>query len=497
MDFLNIKAVMFSYLLIQALCAAVIWALWRENRQRYAGMSFWLACYGVQLAGLLLILLRGHIPTFLSLGASHLTLIGGMMLMRYGLGLFLGKKTKNLPDWAMLAAFIFAQFCFYRFHAGLNAWNLNINAAILLLSLECLWTLLKGTAGSLRQIALPAASAFAALAVLSTLRIAYSMHSPLSENLFAASSTHSMLLLCYMVLVAGLTFSLFLMVNRRLLEDTKLDFSRRVKAEESLGAIEERFQKTFLATPMLMSLSEVATGRYIEVNNKYCEVTGFKREELIGKTSAEIGLINKETRDRLVKGFNGLSANIPELELRAKGGRKVICSYTCELVPFGDQQIMLAIAEDITDRKKAQQALKDSENRFKLVVEMAPEAIFIQTGGKFGYLNPACCALFGVKDKKELLGTDFMDRMAPEFRHAIRQRIKIQAETGRASPLMEQKYLRMDGTRIDVETTAIPVIFGGMESHLVFIRDITARKQAEAETLRSKKTEPDREPDKG
>ena len=477
MDFLNIKTVMFSYLLIQALCTAVIWALWRANRQRYAGLSLWLAGYGVQLAGLLLILLRGQIPPFLSLGLAHLALVAGMIMIRRGLGLFLGKTGKNLFDWALLSVFAAALCGLYLFHAGLNAWNLNLNAALLLLSVECLWTLLKVNDERLRRTALPATSAFAALAALSALRIGYSLYAPLGEDLLAVSGTHSLLLLGYMLLIVGLTFGLFLMLNRRLLEDTKADLARRVKAEENLGASEDRFRKAFLAAPMLISLSEVDTGRYIEVNDKFCQVSGFTREELIGKTSAEIGWVNKETRDRLIRESNGLSARVPEIELYAKGGRKVICSYACELVHLGGQHIMLAIAEDITDRKKAQEALKESENRFKLVVEMAPEAIFVQTGGKFGYLNPACCALFGVKDRKELLGTDFMERMAPEFRDAIRQRIKQQVETGGPVPLMEQQFLRMDGSRIDVETTAVPVMFGGIESHLVFIRDITERKR--------------------
>jgi len=82
-----------------------------------------------------------------------------------------------------------------------------------------------------------------------------------------------------------------------------------------------------------------------------------------------------------------------------------------------------------------------------------------------------------------------MDRMAPEFREDIRKRIKLQAETGKPAPLMEQKFLRADGSRIDVETTAVPVKFTGRDSYLVFVRNITERKRAEEELLRAQKLE--------
>jgi PAS domain S-box-containing protein len=489
MNFLDMRTVVFSYMLMQVLCAMVIWDLWRANRQRYSGISFWLAGYLAQVAGLLLVLLRGHIPALLSFAASHVSMLSGIILMRCGIGRFLKKDVSLRLDGALLAVFIFAQYYFYRFQPSLDIRNINLNLAILALSLECVWTLAKDTAPALRRIVLPAVSAFTALGVLSVLRISYSLHSPIGEDLFTAGGLHSLLMLGYVMLVLALTFGLILVVNHRLLEDTKADFERRVKAEESGRDSEERFQKAFKAAPVLMSLSEVATGRYIEVNDKFCQVTGFTREELIGRTSTEIGWINKEARDSLIKNSNGLSARIPEITLHAKGEKPVVCSYACELVRLGEQNIMLAIAEDITERKTAEAALNEGEARFKLVVESAPEAIFVQSAGKFAYLNPACCALFGVSGQEALIGTDFMDRMAPEFRDAIRKRIKLQVESGGPAPLMEQKFLRMDGSVIDVETTAVPVRFGGRDSHLVFVRNITERKRAEAEILRAQKME--------
>ena len=134
-------------------------------------------------------------------------------------------------------------------------------------------------------------------------------------------------------------------------------------------------------------------------------------------------------------------------------------------------------------RADAEDALRESEERFRTLVESAPEAIFVQSQGCFVYLNPAMLRLFGASTPEELLGKEFMERIAPEYHEAIRERIRVQRETGKPAPLMEQEYLRLDGSRVPVETTAVAVRFQDRDAHLVFVRDITERKRAEA-TLR-------------
>jgi len=136
--------------------------------------------------------------------------------------------------------------------------------------------------------------------------------------------------------------------------------------------------------------------------------------------------------------------------------------------------------QDVTERKQAEVRLRESEGRFHRLIESAPEAIFVQSQGRFVYVNAAAVKLFGASSSAELIGAEFMDRMAPEHRQAIRKRIARQMEAGEPVPPMDQEYLRMDGSRVPVETTAVAVRYEGAEAHMVFIRDITARRQAEA-----------------
>jgi len=161
-----------------------------------------------------------------------------------------------------------------------------------------------------------------------------------------------------------------------------------------------------------------------------------------------------------------------------KGATDYVLKHNlARLVP----SIMRALreAEEHIERKKAQEALRESEERFRMLVESAPEAIFVQSQGCFVYLNPAMLRLLGASMPKELLGKEFKKWIAPEYHEAVRERIRVQHDTGKPALLMEQEYLRLDGSRVPVETTAVAVRFQDRDAHLVFVRDITERKRSE------------------
>ena len=145
------------------------------------------------------------------------------------------------------------------------------------------------------------------------------------------------------------------------------------------------------------------------------------------------------------------------------------------------EQANCELEQDVAARQMAEAALRESEARFRSLVEAAPEGIFVQSQGRFVYVNPAMLRLFGASRVENLLGMEIMERIAPECREAVRERIQLQRETGKAAPLMDQEYLRLDGSQVPVETTAVPVRYQGRDAHLVFVRDITRRRQTEEE----------------
>jgi len=128
------------------------------------------------------------------------------------------------------------------------------------------------------------------------------------------------------------------------------------QAEDTLRESEEKFSKIFQQAPLLITLSEIETGRLLEVNNKFLEVSGFKRDEVIGRTVVEIGWNSEDQRSRLKQIFlkNGRVEGM-ELTLHRKDGREINCLYNGEAIVVNGKMQLLSIAQDITERKKAEE----------------------------------------------------------------------------------------------------------------------------------------------
>lgn len=150
----------------------------------------------------------------------------------------------------------------------------------------------------------------------------------------------------------------------------------------------------------------------------------------------------------------------------------------------GDLALALHALATERARQVVLQALHASESRFRTLVEHAPEAIFIQTGGRFAYLNPAAVALFGAGDEKALLGESVLDRFHPSMRAQVAERIKLLNEQHQQVARAEERILRLDGSEVAAEFSAVPFEHAGVRGALVFARDRTEHKEAEAERER-------------
>lgn len=259
------------------------------------------------------------------------------------------------------------------------------------------------------------------------------------------------------------------------------------KAEEELRTSEERFHSLYNAMSEGVALHELtydSTGKPINyvllgVNPAFETILGLKAGDVVGKTATEAyGTPSPPYLDAYAR----VAETGQPVRFEATP-ESIGRTFTISAVSPAKGQFA-TVFDDITERKKAEQTLRESETRFRSLIEAAPDAIFVQSKGFFVYLNRAAITLFGAVHENQLLGTAILDRIAPEYRDLVRDRIRIQLETGQRVPLVEQDDVRLDGSRVPVETTAMPILFQGKPSSLVFLRDITARKQAQAERER-------------
>jgi PAS domain S-box-containing protein len=145
------------------------------------------------------------------------------------------------------------------------------------------------------------------------------------------------------------------------------DITARHRAEEALRFSEEKFAKAFRACPLRVSIGTLAEGRFIEVNDAFLRDHGFTRDQVIGRTSPELGLwANPDDRRNLVRELER-GGVVREWEFRGqtRDGQVQITSLSAELIQVGGEACILAVATDITDRKRVEQAIRSSREELR------------------------------------------------------------------------------------------------------------------------------------
>ncbi|MEB3359890.1 MAG: MASE1 domain-containing protein [Synechococcales bacterium] len=157
------------------------------------------------------------------------------------------------------------------------------------------------------------------------------------------------------------------------LTGTVQDVTNQKEAEIALRESEERFSKAFGFSPDSISLSTLADGRFLEVNDSFLRLTGYRREEVIGRTSIDLNLwLTPDERDRVVGQMQQTgSIRNEEIVFRRKNGEMLITSTSLEIVPIQGEACLLCTARDITQQKLVQADLRFVAERDRLLGEIA------------------------------------------------------------------------------------------------------------------------------
>ena len=269
-----------------------------------------------------------------------------------------------------------------------------------------------------------------------------------------------------------------------------LDVTRRKEIEEALRQGEDILRSVCASSLDALVMID-GQGRALLWNPAAERMFGYTAAEMLGQPIHDL-LTPAALRQRFQESFptfqkTGRGAaigTIRELTARRKDGSEFPIELSLAAVQKGEEWHAVGVIRDMTGRKWAEEALRESRESFRRVVENAPEAIFVGTHGHFRYLNPAALRLFGVASDSELLGKPVLEIVHPDSRSAMTEGIRQVEELGVDMPPFTRKYLKLDGTAIDVEGYAVPFLYEGEKGGLVFVRDITERKRAE-EDLRA------------
>lgn len=259
---------------------------------------------------------------------------------------------------------------------------------------------------------------------------------------------------------------------------------------EVLRHSEEMFRGVISAVPVGIG---IVSNREVQwVNDSLLHLIGRQKEEII-KKNARIFYSSDEMYDQVGKQFyddlrEKGRAHI-EVDWQHKDGSILNIYLTGGAV---DQQAIsrgiVFAALDITERKRAEVELKESEERYRRLVEFSPDAIVVHSEGKIRYVNPAALTLLGATKASELIGKPFLDIIHSDYRDSVHQQIITLMKEDTALPLTEQKFIRLDdGSIVDVEVAAMPIVYKEKSAMQLVVRDISEQKKLQGQLLQTQK----------
>jgi PAS domain S-box-containing protein len=180
----------------------------------------------------------------------------------------------------------------------------------------------------------------------------------------------------------------------------------------------------------------------------------------------------------LIEGINDMFSQIQvrdgALTLARNELENRVQERTAELT-FVNQELSTEIAQ----RKRMEMELRESEERYRQLVEFSPDSILILDGQRILFVNGAALRMFGAKGQADLIGTLFLDRVTPEFSETTIARLRQVVQDHQSTPPLEERLLKIDGSFLDAEVQETPFIYLGQPAVQVVIRDISKRKEIE------------------
>ncbi|MFO0805105.1 MAG: PAS domain S-box protein [Gemmataceae bacterium] len=266
------------------------------------------------------------------------------------------------------------------------------------------------------------------------------------------------------------------------------EVSEQKRAEEVIRESEARFRNVFERAATGIGITDT-DGRFLQCNPAYCSVLGRTEDEL--KSADLASLIHPDDRVENMSLLRKLASDeIPGYELENrflhKSGKPRWVHKAVSALRDQDGRVthLIALVTDVTERRLADQELRESEERYRRLVDFLPSAVLINTGGRISFCNPACVRLFGATEAEQIVGKSPIDLFPQDYHEVISRRIADIGTSGRTAPGIELRALRLDGRMVPVYSVATPILKSGVPAILVALTDLTERERS-MELLRS------------
>jgi PAS domain S-box-containing protein len=271
------------------------------------------------------------------------------------------------------------------------------------------------------------------------------------------------------------------------------DITERKQAEDTLKESEERY-RTILESIEEGYFEVDLTGTLTFFNDALCKITGYTRGELLGINNREY--TTQETAKKMYQTFNhvyrtGKPLRVMDYEIIIKDGRKMVIEMSTSLMrdPSGAPIGFRGVIRDITSRKQAEDALRESEEKYRTILESIEEGYYeLDIAGNFTFFNDSICKIFGYAND-ELMGMNNREYTEKETAKRLYQTFNRVYETGKSTRIFDFEIIRKDTTKryVEASVSLIKDSEGNPAGFRGIVRDITERKRSEEE-LKTRQT---------
>jgi diguanylate cyclase (GGDEF)-like protein/PAS domain S-box-containing protein len=272
--------------------------------------------------------------------------------------------------------------------------------------------------------------------------------------------------------------------GERVMLSNGIDVTEQRRAEAALRATQARFAKIFQSSPVPVVISRLEDGRYVEVNDAWLAWSGHTRDATIGVLSVDLGVwLTAADRAAFAQRLHAETAvrNL-EARMRKRSGEIADVLLSVEPIELGGEPCIVTSVMDITERKRAERQLRESERRFRDFAEAAGEYVWeLDVGGRFTYVSQRVEQVTGYSPE-ELLGRTPVDFMPAGEAERVRDAFTEAARERESFRNLEHRTISRTGSQVWQLVSGVPII--DSEGRLLGYRgtalDITERKQSEA-----------------
>ena len=260
------------------------------------------------------------------------------------------------------------------------------------------------------------------------------------------------------------------------------DISERKRAEAALRASEDKFSKTFQSTPDLILLTSIPEGKILEVNESVQRITGYTQEEVQGRTIDELGFWVDDADREQYKARIRAEGKILNFQTRfhQKSGEIITAWISGSIVLLESGPCFINVVNDVTEPKRAEDALKESEEKYRQFFKTTLDSVFMTTPeGKWVDCNDALVEIFGYESREDVFRVPVPSFYAhPEERTAFLRLVERDGYV-KEHPM---QFRKKNGTLVDGLITIIPWKNpdGSLKGFIGTVHDTLRRKQAEA-----------------